>query len=380
LITVTRALVRQVRTALRKAGIYQQRATSNPPVAFIAGPDGLYVRAKSQLAAVEYHQAQSVPADTVWVPAELLDDCEGSKAEPVSLEALPDGRVKTEFRDKNIPQLIQYDAVADKDRREFPTLPSALSRNEPDLLPALVAAAETTDPDSSRYALGNIQFKGSAGKLVATDGRHLLVQWGFSFPWKGDVLVKASPFFTFAELAKAEAVEVGQSDTGAVFRFEAWTAWFQIDREGRFPKTDDLIRSSGAAVSSCHFSASDAEFLLNSIDSLPSDATLNYPATLDLNGQVAVRSKAPDQAEPTELVLTSSRPAGEPFRCAVNRHYLARSVRLGFRDFHFFGEAVPALCQDERRAYVWGPLSNDCIAKPSPNAIRIPGGGHRGTR
>ncbi|HVX09949.1 MAG TPA: hypothetical protein VHC22_01990 [Pirellulales bacterium] len=371
MITINRALVRQLRTALRKAGIYQQRASGNPPVAFIAGPDGLYIRAKSHLAALEYRQAQSAPVETIWVPAEFLYDCEGTMAEPVSLETLPDGHVKVEFRDKNIPQLIRYDAVAETDRESgFPVLPSELSDNEPGLLPALVAAAETADAESSRYALGNMQISGPSGIVEATDGRQFLRQGGFSFPWKSNVLVPASKFFTFAGLATNQTVEVGKSDNWAVFRVASWTIWLPIDIAGRYPTTADLVPSIAATKSSCRLSASDADFLARSIDALPGDQGTANSVTLDLNGHVTVRSKASDQPEPTEIILTSSTASGEPIRIGVPRHYLTRAVRLGLRDFHFYGEEVPALCRDERRSYVWAAVSNG-VVQPSPNAIRI---------
>lgn len=90
----------------------------------------------------------------------------------------------------------------------------------------------------------------------------------------------------------------------------------------------------------------------------------------DLNGHVAVRAKARDSAEPTEMILTSSVASGEPLRTAVDRRYLARAARLGLRELHFYGKDSPALCRDERRSYVWAAVQNGVVS-PSPNAIRI---------
>ena len=37
------------------------------------------------------------------------------------------------------------------------------------------------------YPLGNLQLRGRAGEIIATDGHQLLLQGGFHFPWPEDV-------------------------------------------------------------------------------------------------------------------------------------------------------------------------------------------------
>lgn len=371
MITLTRAVIHKLRGALRKAGIHKAKADNNPPVALVAGRNGLSVRAMSHVAALEYYEYQPAEPETIWVPAMFLDDCEGSKAEPVTVELLADGRVTAQFRDKNIPQLLQYDAVADKEKAGgFPSCPDKLARNDADLLPALIAAAENTDDGSARYALSNLQINGTSGTIEATNGRHFLRQSGFSFPWQGNLLVPASKFFSFTGLPDNQAVEVGKSGNWAVFRIAPWTVWLPIDTEGRYPKTDSLIPSVDAAKSSCRLSPSDADFLLRSADSLPDDADGEHCVTVDLNGHVAIRAKACDHSEPTELILTNSTASGEPLRTAVNRRFLARAVRLGLRNFSFYGEEAVGLGHDERRSYLWAAIDRS-VVRPSDNAIRI---------
>jgi hypothetical protein len=371
LITITRAVIRNVRTAFRKAGIHKVKSDRNPPVALVASRNGLSVRAMSHVAALEYYEHQPAEPETIWVPPMFLDDCEGSKAEPVTVELLADGRVTAQFRDKNIPQLLQYDAVPDNEKPGgFPSCPDKLARNEADLLPALLAAAETTDDGSARYALSNMQINGSTGIIEATNGRHFLRQTGFSFPWKDNVLVSASKFFAFAGLPDNQAVEVGKSGNWAVFRIGPWTIWLPIDTVGRYPKTADLVPSVDAAKSSCRLSASDADFLLRSVGDLPDEPDGEHCLTVDLNGHVAVRAQARDQSEPTELILTNSTASGEPLRTAVNRRFLTRGVRLGLRKFYFYGEEAVGLGCDDRRCYLWAAVENG-VVRPSDNAIRI---------
>jgi hypothetical protein len=150
-------------------------------LAFIAGPEGLRVRASSDDIAVEYHGPGQGPAETVWLPMALLADCEGRGDEPVEIERVGEGRVTAQCRDRGIPQLLQYDSNPPDDADKFPVIPDKLAENPSKLLKALADAAATTDPGSVRYALASIQLRPN-GSLAATDGRQLLVQSGFTFP------------------------------------------------------------------------------------------------------------------------------------------------------------------------------------------------------
>ena len=72
--------------------------------------------------------------------------------------------------------------------RKFPSRPETFAENSPHLLQAFVDAGRN---GGSRLATlcHRLQFgsAGEAGSLGATDGRQLLVQRGFQFPWTGDV-------------------------------------------------------------------------------------------------------------------------------------------------------------------------------------------------
>jgi hypothetical protein len=84
-------------------------------VVFKAGPEGLRVRAHKYDLAVEYHQPGALPVDEILVPGDFLDDSEGGKDETVTLENGSNGHVIAQWRDKNIPQLLQYDIPVTKD-------------------------------------------------------------------------------------------------------------------------------------------------------------------------------------------------------------------------------------------------------------------------
>lgn len=53
------------------------------------------------------------------------------------------------------------------------------------------------------------------------------------------------------------------------------------------------------------------------------------------------------------------------------RNYLARAIRLGFREVLVFGNDRAVLCQDSHRSYVWMLLEPDSAIKSSKDPIRI---------
>ena len=76
-------------------------------------------------------------------------------------------------------------------------------------LAALHEATRSAARDGVRFALQRVLLSGSKGEVVASDGRQLLVQGGFSFPWTADLLVPATGLFGCKELNADSPVQVG---------------------------------------------------------------------------------------------------------------------------------------------------------------------------
>ena len=367
MITITRLLARQLRAVFRRT--LGNAGSVGPTLSFTAGPEGLSVRAKAFDAAVEYLTPGELPPEEIAVPFELLAACEGRDDRPVTIEALSKGHVAAGWRDGNVPQMVRYDAVPNAD--EFPALPKRFAQNPPVLLQALRDASDTTDLNSARYALGYVQLRGAAGTLAATDGKQLLVQSGFRFPWKDDLLLPAVKVFGSAELPQDKPVEIGKSDDWVTIRLGPWTIWLAVNKDGRFPETDREIPCPANVTARVCFDPADAEFLGKSLPKLPCDDEYNFPVTVDLNGSAAIRAKGEMQDRPTELVLARSILSGEPIRIHTNRKLLARALKLGFRELSIFGDKSPVLCRDEKRQYVWALLDPASAIAPADDAVRI---------
>ena len=280
----------------------------------IATPEELVLRSAWNDVALEYRVRDQFEPATFAVQLEQLAACEAKSPEPVSFEPSAEG-VTIQWLDHGIPQQA-FCPKPTKELPAFPDKPQHVWTTDAGLLRALADAADTTDPESSRYALGCVCLRGHSGSIAATDGRQLLVQRGCEFPWSGDLLVPASPVFRSRELAADGPVTIGATDQHVAIGSDSWTIWLPINKDGRFPKIDDNIRPDSTAKSRLSLAFADAEFLLPRLDSLPADHDFNSPITLDLNGRVAVRAWSEQHPRPLELLLSNSSTSGEPVSVA----------------------------------------------------------------
>ena len=115
----------------------------------------------------------------------------------------------------------------------------------------------------------------------------------------------------------------------------------------------------------------DAGFLQSALDRLPGNEELNSPATLDMNGKVAVRARGADQSQITELVLDRSSYSGPAIRINTNRNFLKRAIQLGFSEIGISDVETPVVCRQPHLVYAWQPLSSDAAIEPADNVIRI---------
>jgi hypothetical protein len=369
LITITRRFASKLRSVFRRA--FGTRGIG-PVVCFTTEAGGLRVKARRGDIAIEYHDGDHAgnASERIWLPLQLLADCAGKTDEPVELESLGGNHVLAHWLDRNVPQNISYDADPPADVDQFPIPAEHSVENPPQLLQALHDASETTDPDSVRYAFGCIQLR-ATGTLAASDGRQVLIQSGFQFPQDVDLLIPASKIFESTELPHDEPVRLGKSGDWVALGLGPWTIYLAVNKEGRFPDVDRHLPRPDTAKANCRFSAGDAAFLGETLPRLPANAEFNFPITFELNGSIAVRAKAADQSQATEVVLNSSEWSGAPIRITTNRKYLKRAIKLGFREILLFGNEVPVYCQDERRRYGWAILESKSAIGPAADAIRI---------
>jgi hypothetical protein len=188
----------------------------------------------------------------------------------------------------------------------------------------------------------------------------------------------ANKVFGCREMVNEEPLLVGGGQDWIVFCSGRWTLHLAIEKDRRFPHVDEKLRRPEEALTHWTLSPPDAEFLLGNLQRLPVDEDDQFEAvTIDLNGHAAVRAKNGSGLPATELVLTSSPPAGQGLQLSTDRRYLARALRLGFREFSIHGADVPVHCQDQDRQYIWMPLGAEGAIVPSKDATRIESSGEQ---
>jgi hypothetical protein len=368
LITLPRQLIKQLRGVFRRM-LPRSPGKQDQTVQFIGDSDGLRVRLRNRVGAAEYHVAGTTQCEAFAITLGALSACEGTRpSEQVTLEPRSSDIV-LRWEDRSVPRSIIVESQPNGP--DAPALPTRFAANPPRLLVALKDAMETTEQDPRRYALHCVQLRGRDGGLIATDGGQVLQQTGFDLPWTEEVLVPRASVFASRDLSVDQLVEVGRTDNHVVVRIGPWTLWLNIEKNGRFPNTDSIIPDVATATTRLALHEGDAEYLLDVIPRLPSGDDTNDPVTLDLNGRVTVLAKAVGDSPITQVVLSNSRRTGAELRWQTNRKFLARAMRLGFRDVCLHGAESPVVCRDEQRVYVWALLEADKALAPTDHMVSL---------
>ena len=372
MITLTRRQVRCLRGVFRRSVLgFTQRGPA--PLLFLRA-DGGQLRAHYRYGALALEHAAACDSRSegiVALPLDALAEFEGRGEESVVLEATAPEHTAVRWADRGIPQAREYTVPALDTPGPLPALPTVWSDRSIGLLDALAEAAASACDDSTRYSLGCVLLKGSTGEIAATDGHQLLIQGGFDLPWSGDVMVCRSPIFACKALPRDQPLEIGKTASHVVLRTGPWTIFLEIQTEGRFPDVARAIPAAGTSPTRLRLDPEDARFLQPALDRLPGREEDNAPATLDLNGCVAVRARGDGQAQATELVLSRSRYDGPPVRLCTNRGFLSRALKLGFTEVEIGAAEAPLVCRDPLRTFAWQPLSRDSAIAPSNDVTRI---------
>jgi DNA polymerase III sliding clamp (beta) subunit (PCNA family) len=243
---------------------------------------------------------------------------------------------------------------------------------------AFVDATHCVDKDNEKYNLGGVSLQGGGSppqegespfqegksRIVATDGRHLLIQKGFTFPWKTVVVCPTSSIFTSKEMREyGKEVNIGYADS--------WI-WFEIgdivfrlkEIEGKYPNVDNIIKGV-EGQNRITLDPSDAAFVAQHLMNLPGNSDEFSPVYIKLGEKIGVCGHDKEQGTATELHLEKSCYEGKNIVVAMNRKYLKRALGLNFRQFQFDINVDPKtskesgamlLCSDDSYDYIWMPI------------------------
>jgi len=369
MLTIPCSILQQVRAVYRRAGFGKSRRAVAPAITLSGGAAGYRVQIHSRDLALEYFAPDSVPEGNLTIPGEALSACCGRHA-VVTFDARSDGRVELRWSDQGVPRRSEYAPPKSSDT-SFPDLPEAFVENEVALWTALGDAVECTDGQSSRYALACLNLCGAAGRIETTDGRRALIQTGFRFGWEENVLVSGNSVLGCPEIKPAATIEIGRTDDWVAVRVGRWLIQLRIQKEARFPNVEQVVPNPELRRSKWELSLEDAEFLKTALSRMPCDDAVHRPITLDLNGQVLIRSREQTTSRQLEIHLRTSKLEGKPIVVNTDRRYVEHALRLGFRQVHLFGKNAPALAVDDRRQFLWAVLDQGSAIPRHDHAERI---------
>ena len=249
MIEFSRALARQFRAVLRRSLMEADPRGSWPVIVCRADRRGLALEASQGDLAVRHRQEGTFTPEVINFPGGLLAEMEGRGDVPIVLEAGEAAKGRARWSDGAVPRAVEFDMAASDTLPTLPELPKDAQEMPADLLVALGEAARTTAKEAVRFAVNCVQLRGREGQVVATDGRQLLVQGGFTFPWADNLLVPRLPIFGHRDLPFAEPVRLGRSKDVVLLQTGPWTFLLRIDKDKRFPQIEQVIPAASAVTS-----------------------------------------------------------------------------------------------------------------------------------
>jgi hypothetical protein len=340
-----------------------------PAVLAHAGPEGLTVRACLDEAALQYHRPGDFPPGSVAFPADALTLFEGPDEAPVRLGEVEAGQGQASWPEAGLTRTAPFATLAPERLPPFPDLPPKLVCPGSGFLAALADAVQTAARDPARLAIMRLLLRGRGGEVVATDGRQLLVQGGFTFPWKEDVLVPALPAFSGKGPPSDGEVQVGRTASHVGIAAGPWTFLLAIDGEGRFPNYQEVIPRPHAGGTRVVIDPQDGALLLGALPRLPGKEGKHGPVTLELGEAVCVRARDEGGDQDSEVLLPRSRASGPEVSLVSDRLYLLRALKLGFGEVEVVSPDQPLVCRDDRRTFLWMPLSSTPAPPPARAAL-----------
>jgi hypothetical protein len=236
---------------------------------------------------------------------------------------------------------------------------------EPDFLVALDAAARCASRNQGRYAIHYVQLRGRDGAVIGTDGRQLLLQRGFRFPWSDNQHLLALPVFGGKDLPHDQPIQLGLTQEAITLEVGSWLFAFK-PTEVRFPDVDAVMPKAEAARTRLQVAGEDVDALLQALPKLPAHDEQHQAVALELGKRIAVRA-CDEEGQTGEVLLPHCKVIGPRLRVVIDRRYLVQALQFGFTEILVTNAKTPLLCQDARRVYLWMPLTDDAaVARRNP--------------
>lgn len=372
MIAIPRSLARQFRTVLRRCGTHQDQG-HDPLVLVRSVPRGLILECVlSQTALRLQHACQQESEGRITFPASTLALMEGRGEDLVTLEDVGSGNGRADWTEAGSTMIRDFRITPAEQQPSFPRPPANLQPMGPGFLQVLSDASQTSAPQGTARSLDRVLLSGSAGQVIGTDGRQLLIQNGFPFPWKEDVLLPRLAVWGSRELSSEEAVSLGMGKEHLFLALGPWKLALRTEPRGRFPSVESVVPSPRGITTRWRLNRDDIALLLKELPRLPVDDDRTAPVEVDIGRHVLLRPREGVAHRSAEVKLPSAEVTGKPVTLVTNRHNLLRALKLGFTEIEITRADVPLCCRDRQRTYVWMPhseASSRPASSPSPTPV-----------
>jgi len=328
----------------------------------------LTLQAQANGVAVQFQQASNQPPSSIAFSATVLKEFEAKQDGMVSLDTIADGNGQAKWQDGSGPHTLDFVTTPPHKIGKFPEPPSDLVPAKDGFLAVLADAGEVTAPIAVRFALNRIVLRGQQGQVISSDGRQLLIQSGFSFPWKDNLLIPRVSAFGNKEVQQLSKVQIGATDHHVCIQTGSWTFMLKIDKDARYPDVQTVVPKTASLVSHWHLSTENVPLLLDRLSALPGSAEDGWPITLDLKDTICIRARAADSEAVVELALTGSHCEGPPIRLSFNRNFLRRALQLGFKQLSVGKPEGPVVFSDKDRSYLFIPFEPRTALPPATDS------------
>lgn len=339
--------------ALARQSVLSSRREALPPVLCTATREGMSLSCRRDQVALRYTAKGPFSQARLVLPGAALAELEAVTADTIRLGSVSAFQARAAWREGDTERVLAFDTALVSSLPPAPE-PAAGSVIAPDgFLGAVAEAARTCSRPVGNHALTMVLLRGRDGSVVGTDGRQLLVQNGTPLPWKDDLLLPALPVYGGREWRGQRQVRLGREGMRVTLEVGPWLLALEAEPGTRYPDIDRVVPAAGAVTTTLHLGAEDAAELLKALPQLPGRDEPDAPVTLELGKRVLIRAGG------QELPLSRSRVEGRPARVLTNRRPLLRALRLGVRSVVVTAPGRPVLCRDDKRLYLWMPLTPD---------------------
>ena len=278
MIVLPRCLARRFRAVLRRCAPHGPP----PPVLLRATAESLALESVPGDAALRLeHPGRQVPG-LLALRADVLARFEAATDDPVTLEGAGPGEGRASWYAGGSPRAAAFATLDPAVLTPFPDAPAKLATLPAAFLGAMADAARVAAREPTRYALQRVLLRGRTGEVVATDGKQLLVQAGFPFPWKDDALVPRLDVWGSRELPREGPVSAGRTDTHVLVRAGPWAFALEVGRGARYPPFEGVLPRPGTAAGTLRLAREDLAALARELPGLGGPAARQAPVTLDL--------------------------------------------------------------------------------------------------